>query len=746
MKEAELRRSTNRANLNRLFNGEPPLTACEAEENNANTNVNFLEGTKIIHDATSQFNNAFMKPGNYFSVTIDSAPVDKKMEYGRKVTRAINRIMKRSLPYIECTRSKYANVVLHGPGPINWEDKDKWCPTPLSVPDLLLPSKTLASLENLDHFAIRREYTPGKLFRMTHGKKVDPGWNMTLVNESLKEIKDQPTGGNDSLTLETPEALAERYKADLGYYESDSVPTVKCWDFYFRDDEDENDGWHRRIVKDMDSLDSTKKDFLYDSKKRVFAKTLSEIIHIAIGDGAVVAPFRYHSVRSLGFMLYAVCMLQNRLRCKFNDAVFESLLWYFRVNSPDDEDRVQKVDLHNMGIIPTGLEFVPANERFVVREGLVGAAMQQNRQNMSENSASFVQDVSNGSERPMTATETMARVNSGNALVSSMLNLSYTYAAFEYREICRRFCRKGSSDPDVKKFQEEMKTAKVPEKFLDVELWDVEPERVLGAGNKTLEIAQANQLMGVRQILDPDAAREVLHIFVEANTDDPALAEKLVPLSKKQISNAVHLAQDDSAVLMLGLPKAFRQGISHSEYVQALLVAMEAVIQRIEATGGMATPPEVIGLQNIAQTIGQHLQFMSQDDKAKEQVKQFGDVLGKNMNMVKAYIQRLQEAQQQAAQQNGGLPPEAIAKIESSKILAETAARIKEAKSAQQMSHKELAFKADQGRKAVQGKITVQEQMLQTQADIAAKDLTTEAEIIRQQRQPQPKPPTGPKE
>lgn len=123
MKEAELRRSTNRANLNRLFNGEPPLTACEAEENNANTNVNFLEGTKIIHDATSQFNNAFMKPGNYFSVTIDSAPVDKKMEYGRKVTRAINRIMKRSLPYIECTRSKYANVVLHGPGPINWEER-----------------------------------------------------------------------------------------------------------------------------------------------------------------------------------------------------------------------------------------------------------------------------------------------------------------------------------------------------------------------------------------------------------------------------------------------------------------------------------------------------------------------------------------------------------------------------------------------------------------------------------------------
>jgi len=34
-------------------------------------------------------------------------------------------------------------------------------------------------------------------------------------------------------------------------------------------------------------------------------------------DLSAVAPFRYHSVRSLGWLLYAVINLQNRLRCKF---------------------------------------------------------------------------------------------------------------------------------------------------------------------------------------------------------------------------------------------------------------------------------------------------------------------------------------------------------------------------------------------------------------------------------------------
>jgi hypothetical protein len=742
MKDADLPRSENRANINRLFNGEPSYTDLEAEQNGIANNINFLEAANIAHNARQQFNNAFLKPGNFFTISCPEAPIEHRITWGRILTKNLNRIMKRSLPYVECQRSRFANVVLHGVGPVIWEDDQRWCPTPLAIEELLIPSKTRVSMENLSYFAVLREYTPGKLYRMTHGKKVHPGWNMAKVKEVLANIKDNDADANTTLQ-ESPEQMAERYKSNLGYYESDAVPTIRAWDFYFQDEEDESGtGWYRRIILDEDLGTDKNSKFLFNGRKKKYAKDLSNILHFQFGDGANVAPFRYHSLRSLGFMLYAVCRLNNRLRCKFADAVFESLLQYFRVSNPDDMDRLQKVDLQNWGIIPDGLGMVANNERHQVDADLVIAAMSQNRQNMAENSATFVQDVDSGTEKPMTATEIMARVNSGNALVSGMLTLSYLYQTFEDIEICRRFCIKKSKDPEVVKFQEQCKKDGIPEEWLDHEKWEVQPERVLGSGNKVLALAQADKLMAVLNRLDPDAQRQVIHIFIEENTEDPDLAEILMPLNKKPVSDAVHLAQDDSATLFLGLPKVLRQGINHIDYTEALLAAMQAIIQRIEQRGGMASPVEIIGLKNIAETIVAHIQIIGQEDSEKQRVKQYQDVLTKMLNMVRAYEQRLAEKQKQAQQANGNLPPEAVAKIRAEEIKAASNAKIKESANIQKERHKEISFRQEQERKNRKFESDLEQGARKTDAEIATDDLHTEAEILRQNRQAENEPTT----
>lgn len=74
MLEAEQPRSRNRARINATFNGNPPYSEEEARDNKIQTNVNFLEGTRIIHAARQQFTNAFLKPQNYFSVGLDTGP------------------------------------------------------------------------------------------------------------------------------------------------------------------------------------------------------------------------------------------------------------------------------------------------------------------------------------------------------------------------------------------------------------------------------------------------------------------------------------------------------------------------------------------------------------------------------------------------------------------------------------------------------------------------------------------------
>src|SRR4029077_12288305 len=104
-------------------------------------------------------------------------------------------------------------------------------------------------------------------------------------------------------------------------------------------------------------------------------------------------------------------------------------------------------------------------------------------------------------------------------------------------------------------------------------------------------------------------------------------------------------------------------GTNPVEVVDTGIKLMEATVQQIGQSGGGGTSQHAHGLVGVSNYIGQYMQQLSQDPENKQLVKQFGDRLGRVMNMVKAFAQR----QQQAAQQqngNGGPDPEAMVKAQ----------------------------------------------------------------------------------
>lgn len=290
---------------------------------------------------------------------------------------------------------------------------------------------------------------------------------------------------------------------------------------------------------------------------------------------------------------------------------------------------------------------------------------------------------------------------------------------------------KNSDDAEVKEFRENCIREGVPEELLDSSLWKIEPERAMGAGNKILQVAQADKLMAARPAFDPDAQREILHIFTEVNTDDPDMANRLVPLKKPQINDAIMEAQWASGSLMQGLPVAIKQGINHIDYVEALLVAMNSVINRIEASGGMATAQEITGLQNMANHTQQRIAIIAQDEKQKSRVKQYGDALGKMMNNVKAYAQRLQEQMAKAAE-GAGPDPETISKIQTSQLESQAKLQAGAMEFTQDMVQKEQAFKAEQERKNAEFLQQMEQERLRAQAELDMQEQKTAAEIRRQ--------------
>ena len=212
----------------------------------------------------------------------------------------------------------------------------------------------------------------------------------------------------------------------------------------------------------------------------------------------------------------------------------------------------------------------------------------------------------------------------------------------------------------------------------------------MGAGNKTLEMTIAEQLMQTRDAYDPEAQREILREFTLAITDDPDRAKRWVP-DGPHISDSIHDAQLRFGTLMQGVPVDIKSGVNHTEIVEQLLKAMAGVVTRIQQTGGMATKEELIGLQSVGQHIAQEIGVVAKDETQKKKVKQYGDALGKIMNALKAFAQRLQEQMQK---QNGQqqLDPKDIAKIKAIQLQAQAKVKNMRDSHADRTAQKQIAF------------------------------------------------------
>ena len=726
MRLASFGRSSKRARIDDLFNGVAPYSELQQTENNLSVNFNDNTACVAAHGARRQLMAAIQKPNNFFSVKVDRGPIHKRQAYSTTLTKHINKPIKKSLPYYEDLRSTIANVVLHGVGPSVWRDKECWRPHARGVEDIMIPSNTLLSMENLSVFAVFEPLTAMQLYKLTSGPRVDPAWNMDLVNKMIdyaeKEIMEY---GIKSSEYYSPEKLAERRKEDSGLYAADSITTIDTISFYFWNDEDKQAGWNKRIILDADwsnykrgrnegysrkdiggLLDRSKsrvkgKDdvernqFLYNPGKRKYSDKLSQLITFQFGDLSAVAPFRYHSVRSLGQLLYAPCHIQNRLHCHFLDSVFEQLMQYYRVKTLDDYQRALKVDLVNKGYIDESIQFVKPEERWKIDQGLTEFALQHNEGMIAQHSAIYSEGRRQQQNQKVERKELeiMADIHSETALVGAALSQAYIYQEAAFQEMARRFSKKNSKDPDVREFQKNCLRDGIPEDIVyNCECWEIAAERIMGAGNKTLETAIANQLMQWRPAFDPEPQRDILRIATLAITDDAGLSNNLVPENEQHISDSIHDAQLTAGTLMMGLQVDPKTGQNHIEFIETLLHEFSIVLKKIVGRGGMATPDEMVGMQNLAQHIEAHIQILAQDPEQKARVKEYMTDLGKIMNEVKALGQRLQERMKAKQEQQGGIDPKDKAKIAGMLINAKAKAESSRESHAQRTAQRQTQF------------------------------------------------------
>ncbi len=267
----------------------------------------------------------------------------------------------------------------------------------------------------------------------------------------------------------------------------------------------------------------------------------------------------------------------------------------------------------------------------------------------------------------------------------------------------------------------------IPEKMLVPEAWDIEPERVLGSGNKTLEMAIAEQLMQFRNLYDPEPQRQILRDFTQAVTEDPGRAASMVPDSPARVTDSVHDAELSSAALMMGLPVDLKTGMNHIEYVDTMMRNIALTIQKLEQNGKMATMDQIMGLGNMAQHVGQHIEIVEQDPNEKERVNNWQQGMTKMMNMVKAYAQRLME---QGQQQGPQLDAETQAKVRAAQLLAETKAKNTRESHAQRTAQREIQFRMEMKREQQQAQLEAMRQQQTAGDDIQREHAKTRLKVL----------------
>lgn len=729
MREADLPRGENRAIVQRLFNGDPPWTEKEAEENQVQVNRNDLQGVNLMTQGRRQWQRAMLKTGNFVTISFDSGPRHKRTQWGHTVTQGWNRELKRSRVYIDSQRSVGANLLLHGPGPSNWRNRRDVVARALPVASVMIPSETLIDFENLPYVAFFQEMTPAMLYTLTSGPKRDPGWNMPLVGAQLNYTSEQVMKQPNATAFQyMPERIEELAKQDLGMWSSDAVPTVDFWDFYFRE---KNDGpIYRRVILDwglasqelttykghgppkrkndaaqkiMDNEKDEYGGFLYTSGKRKFADNWNQVFHCQFGDCSPYGPMPYHSVRGLGWMVWGVCDLENRMHCKFAEAAFQQLMWFFRVASNEQFTRLKMAEFQHMGVIPVGVDWLKQADRFTPDKGFIELAFARFKQLMAENSAAFVSDFDKGgSGKEMREAEVMARLHATNSLVSSMIDLAYTYEEFKDCEMLRRGCLPGNPDHIAMRFQDYCIKEGVPREMLDVNRMTVTRERTIGGGNKALEMAQVSFLQGLRKNLPPAGQRKVDHIAIEAATEDAHLAEELAPTDEeKYVTHSTHDAQLSTDRLMRNLPFSERPDMIYEDYVRVWLIDLALMIKNVQQSSNVGGPDQLAGFANMLQHIEKFLGFIEGDPEEREKVRQYRDQAAQLGNAVKGFAQRLAQAMQAGNGQKpgGGIDPKDAAKVQGTIILAKTKAQLATESHAQRTAQRQIAFDLEQQRR-----------------------------------------------
>jgi len=681
--ENDSKRSRKRATVNGLVDGNPPYKPSKLRDaGRADAcNVNWGTGRAYLESGAGAIYDLATEPPGFVGIKTSHGDPEHREIYGQIMSEETDRMLSNDESWDYEEQLSGWNMILHGCGPLMFEDAYCVLPRAFGCADLLVPERTKSDLKYWEVAVVCVDYYPPQLYKFIEDPEAASavGWDVEYTKLVIENALDVRQPNNNKYDWEFYQQ--EMKNNSLAYYDDSLVSKLAYVQWL------EFDGSITQTIVERETTTGTastdKKggvQFLFRHIGR-FQKW-TQCIHPMYYDRGNNG--FHHSVTGLGVKMLSPLTYENRLICNLMDKTSAPKI-LFKPTSAEVTQKFQMQTMGDYGVLSAGYEGIQNPIAGMLTDGIAMQRLSSDliRQNLS----SYRQPAEPQKHgNPATRFEVQLQASQQGSLSKTTFNRYYKQKDALYTEIVRRCFDLNSRDDRAKEVQKRCLTRGVPKECFG-RIEKVEAIRVIGQGTAFQRSEALNALQPVVPSMPEEGRQRWIDDKIAAEAGQAAVNRYNPKQRDQRLANDQQAeAQQWVACMKVGVAPVVT---SAQNPVTFAATFMNAAIQAVQSLQKGANLGEVVQFLEICgPAIGAYLKRFSNDPLRETVFKKLLAQWKKLMQMADKLKQQLaQQQQQQREQQKRSQAAMSDEQIKQRKAQADI--QIKQAKTQAQLKQSE---------------------------------------------------------
>ncbi len=663
LREADRRAAEHRAEVQAMFDGQPPYDENELQATGQSfrCNLNFDEASSMLEASVGQYVDLLNAVENLVSVKTTVGSEAQRSEWEPIIAEEISHLL-RSWPDFHYNYLLLAHhFIAHGVGIALFEDDVDWRWKVIGLGDFLMPRKTQASEQELEVAVARRSFQVQQLFRYIEDEEtaIKAGWDVEATKKAIMEAQPKHLGESGYGDWEQFQTEVKNNDLYHSYATSSEVRVIHGWVQEF-------DGTVSHYIALEDDADDKNNTFLYSCRSRFESPSHAFVVFpYGIGTNGY-----YHSIRGLGHRIFPHIQVSNRLRSQLVDG---SMLASSLLIVPQTEDALDSLAFSYYGpyaILNPGFDVaertVPdfsKNVLPVLNDMADIVSKKVGQYNVSENFAG---------SKERTRFEVQAQLQAQNRVSTASLNLFYEPWTRLLRSVVSRLIRRDYNvlEPGgraVIDFRKRCHKRGVPSEAIHaVDVASVKAVRAIGNGSESMRTMALTEFTEMLGSLDDVGRKNLIRDRFAARIGYEAASRYAPKVSDEgRPPMDVKFAEIENAVMRTGSDMAVLPNDNHMVHARVHIEAMTMVAGAVEQ--GQVPVEQVIDfLSRCFAHTEPHVAEASKDALLAEEAAMLRKALQNLGEIVTNGIKKVQAAARraQASQAGSGAPAPAAPAVD----------------------------------------------------------------------------------